>query len=586
MSLWFNPYIYSQTSSDPYYSFVTLLLHFNNNATDNSLYNAPMTLIGSPVYSSSVYKFGAYSANVSPSGKRFDTPTSASRYRLGTRDFTIEFWFYGSSTGTQRLMGNMAPGYSWSFNTTWVIGCYNGAIGFENPTNGVIAGAARPFNGAWHHFAVVRSGTTIKTYVDGVQDAQNTGGGFNIDQNATSTQLSAGGSGNGTGAGETFNGYLDDVRVTIGYARYTANFSPPSAAFPNSGPLFKFTTDPSVTSSSVTNSSLTITWVLNSGTTPSGTTYTISTTPSSGVTIGTPTLSGGITSVNITTMTGGTAYTIYISAACTGYTSISTALTQFVGVAPTANLDIQLSFGSATLPSYTDNSLTQAITYKFRNSGGQQSTLNANDISNFAMYNDATRGYVLAANAQNLAQASNPYLGNYALLGTSIGTNNYHMPLNHTVMLWFYLASLPTNNAPHLLSCGSQIGFTHYIYFPLSPSQLTFFTNGAIYTANPPIGYGGTWVGKWTHIARTYNGSTMLVYVNGSLVNGAGNNGNGTADTSNDVNIAGFIDGGNYSTGNNNCLNGYLDNIRIYSSVLSAAQISNIYTYENSNPTS
>jgi hypothetical protein len=239
--LWFNPYVYSAytpPATDPYYSYVTLLLHFDNNATDNSLYNAPMTLTGSPVYSSSVYKFGAYSANVSPSGKRFDTPTSASRYRLGTSDFTIEFWFYGSSTGTQRLMGNMAPGYNWSANTTWVIGCYNGAIGFENPTNGVIAGAARPFNGAWHHFAVVRSGTTIKTYVDGVQDAQNTNGGFNIDQNATLTQLSAGGSGSGTGASETFNGYLDDVRVTIGYARYTANFSPPSAAFPNSGPLF------------------------------------------------------------------------------------------------------------------------------------------------------------------------------------------------------------------------------------------------------------------------------------------------------------------------------------------------------------
>jgi hypothetical protein len=217
-----------------------LLLHFDNNAIDNSLYNAPMTFIGSPVYSSSVYKFGAYSANVSPSGKRFDTPTSASRYRLGTGDFTIEFWFNGSTTGTQRLMGNMAPGYSWSLNTTWVIGCYSGgAIGFENPTNGVIAGAARPFNGAWHHFAVVRSGTTITTYVDGVQDAQNTGGGFNIDQNATSTQLSAGGSGNGTGASETFNGYLDDVRVTIGYARYTSTpFTVPSAAFPNNGPLF------------------------------------------------------------------------------------------------------------------------------------------------------------------------------------------------------------------------------------------------------------------------------------------------------------------------------------------------------------
>jgi hypothetical protein len=240
--MWFNPYVYSVYTPDNYYSFVTLLLHFNNNATDNSQYNALMTLVGSPVYSSSVYKFGNYSANVSPSGKRFDTPTSASIYRLSTNDFTIEFWFNGSSTGTQRLMGNMAPGYSWSTNTTWVIGCYSGAIGFETPTSGVISGAARPFNGAWHHFAVVRQGTTITTYVDGVQDAQRTGMGFNIDQNATISQLSVGGSGNGTFATETFNGYMDDVRVTIGYARYTSTpFTVPSAAFPNSGPTFTFT---------------------------------------------------------------------------------------------------------------------------------------------------------------------------------------------------------------------------------------------------------------------------------------------------------------------------------------------------------
>ena len=223
-------------NGDPYFINVQLLLHLDNSATDSSINNATMTVTGSPTYSSSIYNFGGYSLYTGPSNaNRLDSPNS-SNYRLLNSSFTIEFWFYNISntTGAMRLMGNCLN-YGWA-TSSWVIGNYSGHIGFETNQSGQVYGTTSPFNsspGTWHHFAVVRSGNVLTTYLDGVQDAQNTNFNVNIDGSVSTVVISTGGSGNGTIAAEGFNGYMDEVRVTIGTARYLSNFVVPNAPFQN-----------------------------------------------------------------------------------------------------------------------------------------------------------------------------------------------------------------------------------------------------------------------------------------------------------------------------------------------------------------
>jgi hypothetical protein len=75
----------------------------------------------------------------------------------------------------------------------------------------------------WTFVTVCRRSGTMTMYFNGtsVASASNS-------SNFTQTGTRVG----GTFDNLSFNGYIDDLRVTKGYARYTANFTPPTTAFP------------------------------------------------------------------------------------------------------------------------------------------------------------------------------------------------------------------------------------------------------------------------------------------------------------------------------------------------------------------
>jgi hypothetical protein len=150
-----------------------------------------------------------------------------------TGDFTIEAWVYHTSFGT----------YSNPIYTTGATSSL-GADFFELGANS--SGAYQVFwagssplilapsghyvsTNTWSHIALTRSGSTLRLYVNGTLATSATKSGAlpssTTDRSFIGTQS--------YGPGVTtrsFYGYMSDVRLTKGLARYTANFTPPTAA--------------------------------------------------------------------------------------------------------------------------------------------------------------------------------------------------------------------------------------------------------------------------------------------------------------------------------------------------------------------
>jgi hypothetical protein len=149
-------------------------------------------------------------------------------YSIGTDDMTLEFFFKNESgiySGMcfQYFAANPSSQNNYmqmSTNTQLGFGCaYAGGS--------ISGGLSVPaINGAWHHYAIVRSGTTsVRQYLDGSLLATRTvgsGGGISDD----GFRIGGGGSGK-------FNGYMDQFRVTRGVQRYTgSSYEVPTAPFP------------------------------------------------------------------------------------------------------------------------------------------------------------------------------------------------------------------------------------------------------------------------------------------------------------------------------------------------------------------
>lgn len=220
-------------AGDASYANVGLLLHGDGangstTITDSSSVPSTITAFGNAQISTAQSKFGGASIKFDGSGDRVSVPFST-KLDMGSGDWTLELQYYPVSASTsdrvyQTRDGDVVPSMYLAHNSATQLQFYWASTSsFQG--SGIAFSIAQ---NVWQHIAIVNNGGTVRAYVNGVVQ----GASYSI----TGSMYKAGDESviiGGQTSGRTINGYLDEVRLTKGVARYTTTFTPPAAAFPD-----------------------------------------------------------------------------------------------------------------------------------------------------------------------------------------------------------------------------------------------------------------------------------------------------------------------------------------------------------------
>ena len=206
----------------------SLLLNYTNaGIIDNAMQNNLETG-GNAQISTAQGIFGGSSMSFDGSGDYLTMPTNPSM-DFGTGDFTIELWIYPTAlTTTRTIVDRWTSGNAGGWQLYWrpagtSMAFYVGAtVLLQDPNASNI-----PLN-SWTYVAVTRSGTTNRLFVNGIIVATAT------DSTSLSSTLPLGIARQLSTNTNDYAGYIEDLRITKGYARYVSNFTPPNTPFPTS----------------------------------------------------------------------------------------------------------------------------------------------------------------------------------------------------------------------------------------------------------------------------------------------------------------------------------------------------------------
>lgn len=160
-------------------------------------------------------------------GNRVNVTSNESALSLGTGDFTIEFWVYGNSWTAQPYVVDYRPLSNQTADFPAIRILSGGTVALQainaGAASNVYTTAASISTGAWNHVALVRASGTMKFYLNGTASGSySTVRTFAILAGSTRPEIGS----SGWSHSSTLDGYLYDVKIYVGRAVYTANFTP------------------------------------------------------------------------------------------------------------------------------------------------------------------------------------------------------------------------------------------------------------------------------------------------------------------------------------------------------------------------
>ena len=206
----------------------SLLLNFTNAGIADATGKNTLETVNQAQLSTAVKKFGSASIVLDGVDDYVVMPYSP-LFNLGTGAFTIEGWVYFNVLSGNRMIFDtytsaaLGGGYQlyWRSIGTSIALYGNGVVIAQSSFTGHATGT-------WYHIACTRdTAGNVRIFVDGTKYADTP---YTTALNIATTARPAVGIQVATLTND-LDGYVDDFRLTVGYARYTANFTPPTSSF-------------------------------------------------------------------------------------------------------------------------------------------------------------------------------------------------------------------------------------------------------------------------------------------------------------------------------------------------------------------